>query len=86
MTLYETALAMSDTTFWAIAFLVFWFIATVLSRHIRGLGGPIPMRHDRTINYKVVIYWWSDDLHLVRPPRMEAEVIGKCAFANASNN
>jgi hypothetical protein len=35
------------------------------------------MRHDRTINQKVAIYWWLDDLHLVRPPRIEAEIIGK---------
>ncbi len=66
--------------------LVFWFTATVLSHHIRGLGGSIPMRHDRTIDCKVAIYWWSDNLHLVRPPRIEAENIGKCAFANASSN
>jgi hypothetical protein len=56
------------------------------SIYIRGLGGPIPMRHDRTVNYKVAIYWWSDDLHLVRPPQLEAEIIGKCAFAKASSN
>jgi hypothetical protein len=46
------------------------------SIYIRGFGGPIPMRHDRTVNYKIAIYWWSDDLHLVRPPRKEAEITG----------
>lgn len=61
-------------------------IAEGQSIYIHGLGGPIPMRHDRTINQKVAIYWWLDDLHLVRPPRIEAEIIGKCAFAKASSN
>ena len=56
------------------------------SIYIRGFGGPIPMRNDRTVNYKVAIYWWSDDLHLVCPLQIEAEIIGKCAFANASSN